>query len=142
MNLDDVRSKIEVLESNRAQIKRLRELSEADFGADPVYLDSALHRLQTSVQALLDVGTYVVGALGRQAPRTSGDLVTMLEEAGCIGAEEGERYRRMVAFRNRVVHLYNRIDAGMVYTILRDHADDIERFRKALVAIIARNPDR
>ena len=141
MNLEDVRSKVEVLEANRDQIRRLREMSAADFGGDTVYLDSALHRLQTSVQALLDIAAYVVGALGRPAPRTSGDLVRLLEDEGCIGADEAERYRRMVAFRNRVVHLYNRIDAGMVYAILRDHAEDLERFRETLVAIIARNPD-
>lgn len=106
MNVNDIRSKIEILEANRAQIHRLREMSAADFAGDPVYLDSAFHRLQTSVQALLDVAAYVTAGLDKPAPRTSGDLLRMLEEAGFIDAEAALRYRRMVAFRNRVVHLY------------------------------------
>lgn len=142
MNLDDVRSKLEVLEANRAQIRRLREMSDSDFGSDPVFLDSALHRLQTSIQALLDVAAYVAGDLGLPAPRTSGDLVRALEQAGHVAPEAARRYRLMVAFRNRVVHLYNRIDPAMVHTILRDHAEDIESFQQVLVGLIRANPDR
>jgi uncharacterized protein YutE (UPF0331/DUF86 family) len=67
--------------------------------------------------------------------------VRILEAEGYIGAEEAERYRRMVAFRNRVVQLYNRIDAGVVQAILRDHAGDIESFRERLLDVIARHPD-
>ena len=141
MNLDDIRSKIEVLEANHVQIRRLREMSEADFASDPAYFDSTLHRLQTSVRALLDMAAYVTAALGMPSPRTSGDLIRLLEEGGYVRAEDATRYRRMVAFRNRIVHLYNRIDAGIVYQMLHDHADDFDRFRETLIAIIVEHPD-
>jgi uncharacterized protein YutE (UPF0331/DUF86 family) len=42
--------------------------------------------------------------------------------------------------RNRVVHLYNGIDASIVYQILQNHAEDIEHLRQTLLDIIARNP--
>ena len=50
MNLDEVRSKLEVLDGNRAQLERLRGLGAEAFQSDVLYLDSALHRLQTSIQ--------------------------------------------------------------------------------------------
>ena len=142
MKLDDVRTKLEVLDANRQQIERLRAMSEAEFMADVVYLDSALHRLQTSIQALLDVGAYVIGSLGLPAPRTSVDIIRALAGAGHIAHDDSERYERMVAFRNRVVHLYNRIDPQLVHAIVRDHAADLDQLRDSLAGIIAAHSDQ
>jgi uncharacterized protein YutE (UPF0331/DUF86 family) len=47
--------------------------------SDSRNLDAALYKLQTAIQALIDVGSHVVGALGRRAPSSSREL---LEEAG------------------------------------------------------------
>ena len=59
MNLNDVRGKLDVLAANQKQLEWLRSLPQADFLADVRNLDSTLHRLQTSIQALLDIAAYV-----------------------------------------------------------------------------------
>jgi uncharacterized protein YutE (UPF0331/DUF86 family) len=141
VNVEDVRSKLEVLESNQRQLERLRAMDEAAFVGDVVYLDSALHRLQTSIQALLDIGAYIIGSLQMPAPRTSADIIRALAARGYLRAEDAEGYERMVAFRNRVVHLYNRIDPGIVYGILQEHVADLERLRGSLVAAITAHRD-
>src|SRR5947209_19633723 len=125
MNIADVRGKLDVIASNERQLKWLGQLSEADFASDARNLDSALHRLQTSIQALLDIGAYIVGSLNLPTPAHSADVLVALRDAGFLDAAATESYIRMVAFRNRVVHLYNRIDPGVVYQILQNNVPDI-----------------
>jgi uncharacterized protein YutE (UPF0331/DUF86 family) len=141
MNIDDVRGKLDVLAANERQLNWLAQLPDADFTRDARNLDSALHRLQTSIQALLDIGAYVVGSLKLPTPQHSSEIITTLRDAGLIDPSAAENYIRMAAFRNRVVHLYNRIDPAFVFDILQKHLQELHQFRQTLLDIIARNPD-
>jgi uncharacterized protein YutE (UPF0331/DUF86 family) len=141
MNTNDVRGKLDVIAANQQQIQWLRALSKEEFAGDVRNLDSALHRLQTTIQALLDISAYIVGSLNLATPQHSADLILALRVAGIIEAAAADDYIRMVAFRNRVVHLYNRIDPDLVYEILQQHTEDLERLRQVLVDTILQHPD-
>ena len=141
MNIEDVRGKLDVLADNERQLNWLAQLPDAEFARDARNLDSALHRLQTSIQALLDIGAYVVGSLKLPTPQHSADIITNLRDGGLIEPIAAENYIRMTAFRNRVVHLYNRIDPAIVLDILQNHLQELHQFRQTLLEIIVRNPD-
>src|SRR5437773_1005524 len=100
MNLEDVRGKLKVVDANQRQLEWLRQLPEKDFVADVRNLDSALHRLQTTIQALLDIGIYVVGGLNLPSPEHSADIILALRDAGIVDGVAADQYQRMVAFRN------------------------------------------
>jgi uncharacterized protein YutE (UPF0331/DUF86 family) len=38
----------------------------------------------------------------------------------------------MVSFRNRIVHMYDEIDPGEIFTILEEHLGDFETFIRAI----------
>jgi uncharacterized protein YutE (UPF0331/DUF86 family) len=112
----------------RAAIEALDGLPRAtreEFLADPRNLAAALHWLQTAIQGLLDIGLILVAAKGLPAPRTSTEVLERLEEAGGLPPGTTVRYRPLIGFRNRVVHLYDRIDPAIVYRILAEDRQDI-----------------
>jgi uncharacterized protein YutE (UPF0331/DUF86 family) len=84
MNINDVRGKLDILAANQQQLQWLRGLLKTDFAADVRNLDSALHRLQTTIQALLDIGAYVISGLNLPSPQDSADIITALRDAGLI----------------------------------------------------------
>ncbi len=47
-----------------------------------------------------------------------------------------ETYIKMSQFRNRIVHLYNHIDAETLYEILTNELGDIKAFYTALLTFI------
>jgi uncharacterized protein YutE (UPF0331/DUF86 family) len=141
MYVNDVRGKLDIIAANQRQLEWLRNLPESDFHADARNLDSALYHLQTSIQALVDIAAYVVGGLNLPTPQHTADVFVALRDAGLLDPTATANYARMVAFRNRVVHLYNRVDATMVYAILHSHVPDIDALRQALLDIIASKPD-
>jgi uncharacterized protein YutE (UPF0331/DUF86 family) len=96
-----------------------------EFLADRRNLPSALHWLQTAIQALIDIGLVVVAARGLPPPRTSGEVLERLEAAGAVPHGTAQHYLPIIGFRNRVVHLYDRVDPAIVYRIAVEDRGDL-----------------
>ncbi len=97
-------------------------------------MQATLHLLQTSVQALIDVGAYLVAQLALPTPATSLAVLEVLEAAGKLPAGTATKYAPAIGFRNRVVHLYERIDERRVYEVLTQHRVDLARLLDLLLA--------
>ncbi|HLC16687.1 MAG TPA: DUF86 domain-containing protein [Thermodesulfovibrionia bacterium] len=132
----DVQSKIDIILDNIEKLNLLKIKTYEDFISDFRNIDSALHRLQTSIQALLDTGSYIVASLGLKTPNTSAEIIEILKDAGYIPAEKAKTYITMAQFRNRIVHFYNHIDRKVLYDILTNELDDIKEFYAILLKII------
>ena len=86
---------------------------------------------------LIDVGSHVVSALGLGAPETSLDLLARLERAGRLPPGAAARFGKMFSFRNRVVHLYDRVDDARVYEIVTQDLGDLEELATLLIDALA-----
>ena len=139
MNQRDIQIKIDVILDNLEKLNALKAKKYDDFTSDFRNTDSALHRLQTSIQALLDIGSYIIAHLGLRTPNTNSEIIEILSEAGHISKDEAETFIRMSQFRNRIVHIYNQIDTKMLYDILLNELDDIKVFYANLLKIIKKH---
>jgi uncharacterized protein YutE (UPF0331/DUF86 family) len=133
---EDVQHKLEIIPENIEKIEILRAKDYREFCSDFRNVDSALHRLQTSIQALIDIGSYIIAELGLRTPSFSAEVIDILTEAGFIKPEDQVRYISMVQFRNRVVHVYNNIDLKVFHGILQQEIADIRRLYQTLLQII------
>lgn len=136
MRQEDIQTKIDVIIENLEKLSSLKAKTYADFISDFRNIDSTLYILQTSIQALLDIGSYIIANFGLKMPNTNADIIKILSDAGYIPEEKIESYTDMSKFRNRIVHLYNHIDTETLYKILTDEFDDIKDFYKNLLEII------
>ena len=136
MNRQDIQSKIDVIIDNLEKLHLLKSKTYNDFISDFRNTDSALHRLQTSIQALLDIGSYIIASLGLRTPNTNAEIIEILGEAGHIPTEKTKVYIQMRQFRNRIVHLYNHIDIKSLYDILINELNDVKEFYIKLLEII------
>lgn len=137
----DVQTKLDVIPENLEKLEILRSKSYEDFISDFRNIDSALHRLQTCIQALLDIGGYIIASLGLKTPGFNAEIIEILRDSGYIDPQKAEAYIKMVQFRNRVVHLYNSIDVDLLHQILVNEIEDIKSLFKILIEIIEKNPD-
>jgi len=139
MNIRDVERKIEVIQDNLDKLAQLRSLAKEEFLGDWRNTDATLHRLQTSIQALLDIGGYIIASLGLRTPGTGAEIIEVLAEGGFIPGDKTRTFIQMCGFRNRIVHLYNRVDYSVLYDILSNELDDIRGFLALLLAIFDNN---
>ncbi len=91
MKKEDVQSKLDLIPENLEKLEILRALSYEEFISDFRNVDSTLHRLQTSIQALIDIGGYVIASLGLRTPSSSAEVIDILVERGLLPKERRDR---------------------------------------------------
>lgn len=62
------------------------------------------------------------------------EVFGILEEAGLVPAGTASRMTPIVGLRNRIVHLYERIEARRVYEILTEPRNDLREILALLLA--------
>ena len=135
MNGAGLAFRLGVLRENPGRLAEIPQATYAEFVADFRNVDSALHRLQTSIQALVDIAFYKLGKRGLTPPTTSREILVELESDKALPPGTANRFAPLFAFRNRVVHLYDRIDPQRVWEILTRHRQDLAALLELLLAI-------
>jgi uncharacterized protein YutE (UPF0331/DUF86 family) len=141
MRREDVESKLDIIPENLEKLRVLGAMSYEEFISDFRNIDSALHRLQTSIQAFVDLGGYIIASLGLRTPGTSGEVIEILVERGLLPKEQRDRHVSMIQFRNRIVHFYNNIDLKILYQILQEELVDIRELYRIFIQIIEEHRD-
>jgi uncharacterized protein YutE (UPF0331/DUF86 family) len=141
MKKEDVENKLDIIPENLEKLEILRAMGYEEFTSDFRNIDSALHRFQTSIQALVDIGGYIIASLGLRTPGNSGEVIDILVEHGLLNAAQRDRYISMIQFRNRIVHFYNDIDLKILYQILQEEVVDIRELYRTLILIIEDHPE-
>ncbi len=136
MKKKDIQTKIDIILNNLEKLNSLKTKTYEDFTSDFRNINSTLYMLQTSIQALLDIGSYIIANFGLKMPDTNAEIIKILSDAGYIPEEKIETYTDMSKFRNRIVHLYNHIDTEELYNILVNELNDIKEFYINLLKII------
>jgi uncharacterized protein YutE (UPF0331/DUF86 family) len=110
-------------------VRELRALARpADIPVDKVQQRFAEHTLQIAVQTVLDVASHIVSDERLGEPRTNRELVDLLERHGWLPADLAAVMRRMVGFRNILVHGYETVDVAIVRDVVEHRLDDLLRF--------------
>lgn len=136
-----MQSKLDIIPENLEKLEIIRAMGYEKFTSDFRNIDSALHRFRTSIQALVDIGGYIIASLGLRTPGTSGEVIDILLEHGLLNAEQRDRYISSIQFRNRIVHFYNNIDLKVLYQILQEELLDIRELSRTLILVIEEHPE-
>ena len=95
--------------------------------------DIVLLNLQRAVQAAIDLAAHVVATEAYGLPASVADAFSLLEGQGVLDALLAERLRRMVGFRNILIHNYRAVDPAIVETIIARRLDDLRAFSARIV---------
>ena len=116
-------------------VRELRELSRpSQIPRDKVQQRFAEHTLQIAIQAILDVASHIVSDERLGEPRTNRELMDLLERHGWLPSELAATMRRMVGFRNVLVHGYEIVDVAVVQEIVERRLDDLLQFATVIRA--------
>jgi uncharacterized protein YutE (UPF0331/DUF86 family) len=129
---DLVAKKLALIETCVADLRRL---AKVDALADDVREQRFVeHTLQIAIQAAIDVASHLVSDLRLGEPRTNRELFDLLEHGGIVAPALAATLRRMVGFRNVVVHGYDTVDLGIVRDVLENRLGDLLAFAAAVRA--------
>ena len=136
MNKQDVQINFDIIDDNLGKLETLSSLTRDEFMADFRNLDATVRRLQTSIEALVDISRYVIRSLGLPSASAYRQVPVVLADAGYIDETSAGIYDRMVRFRNLIVHHYYRVDPEDIYNILTNNLSDLQSWCTTLLEII------
>jgi len=115
-------------------LEGLAETPWERFTTDPEKYGSTERFLQLAVGVLDDLGAHVV-ARARLGPVSSyGDVPARLMDAGHLTESQARTWRRIIGFRNVLVHDYLDVDLTIVYDVLQNRLGDLRDLHRTLLA--------
>ncbi len=107
------------------ELKKLSRLGESELVSDVHKLNSAKYLLIVGIEAAIDLCNHLISMNKFRQPEGYADTFRVMEEVGIIGSEFADRLEMMARFRNRLVHIYWKIDDDFIYKILDEDIDDL-----------------
>lgn len=134
-----VRAKLVALD---AYLSRLRGLATMDLA---VYLDDRAYEgrylVQAAAQACIDMANHLIASEGWAPATEFREAFTRLGEHDVLTTEHVARMQDLTGLRNRLVHLYDDVDDGIVHAALVEGLDDLEQFATTIAGLVPRDDD-
>jgi uncharacterized protein YutE (UPF0331/DUF86 family) len=130
------------MKSSLLRLKNLSLLTQEEFVRDPDKVGSAKYHFIVAIESIIDMGNHVISRNGLRIPEDYADTFGVLQEAGIIDPAFSEKLVKMSKFRNRLVHMYWKIDDVVVYDILQNYLEDFETFFGMLARYLGLNNSR
>ena len=128
---------VELLEKKLAFIetcvRELRQLSQPARIAHDIREERFVaHTLQIAIQAALDIASHIMSDERLDEPRTNQELFDLLQRHHWLSSALTETMRKMVGFRNIVMHGYQSVDPAIMRDIVEHRLDDFLAFTAAI----------
>jgi uncharacterized protein YutE (UPF0331/DUF86 family) len=125
--------KLERAESYLKNIRRKEDPGISLFINDSDLQSIILFNLIQAIQACIDIGSHIISDSEWETPATQADIFEILAARKVITRPLAAKMIRMVGFRNRIVHEYEKTDMKIVHAVWKKHSADIESFCRAAV---------
>lgn len=94
---------------------------------DEFGMDGMLYRVQTSIDAAMDITAMLVRDIGIDVSDDY-ENIDILRENGVIDTELAEDLKRLNGMRNAIVHKYGRVDTELILQNLERVKEQLRRF--------------
>lgn len=125
--------KIERIETYLKQVRQKKDPGFEVFKKDKDLQSVVLFNLIQSIQACIDIGSHIISDSEWEAPGSQADIFEILSQKKIITKPLSQRMIKMIGFRNRIVHEYEKIDLRIAYEVWRKNIKDIEKYCKSVV---------
>ena len=114
------------------------------FLENPIIYASTERFLHLAIESCLNIGNRLLSIYQFQfpveTPQTYSDIFRQMNRIGIIDDKFTDRLIMMTKYRNRLVHLYWKLDNEITYKILQDSIEDFKNYEKAIVAFLKNHP--
>lgn len=128
--------KLSELEQYLLQINEFSDITTAEYSSDWKAQRIVDRTLQMMIETCLDIAGHIISNEGYRVPESYADMFNVLQENAIISEALLSALNKMAKFRNIVVHHYDKIDPGIVITILRNNLGDFNRFKTAIITYL------
>ena len=109
------RKKLLLLESKREELKGFPKKNFENFKKDLLLQKAVEKMLEELIQICIDIGKHIVSDEHLGVPDSNRGLMDILKEQKVITTSTQALMKKMIGFRNILVHGYEKVDVATVY---------------------------
>ena len=128
-----LKTKIAHINKSVERLSQKADVSLKEFKSDTDLQDVVTHNLQLAIQGAIGIASHIISDEGWGVPNTLVGLFDILKEHKVLDEKTTDIMRRMVGFRNIIVHEYDEVDLDKVHQILASRLDDFSSFMKQII---------
>ncbi|MCW2278843.1 type VII toxin-antitoxin system HepT family RNase toxin [Heliophilum fasciatum] len=125
---DKLRTKLNYIQKNVEELEIIKHFSYQEFLEKPFCFAASLRYLQVAIEAMTDVVMHIIARERIGLPQHHGHAVELLVQKGIFSSEFGLTLRKMIRFRNRIVHIYDEVDERSIYEVIQSHLQEFHEF--------------
>ena len=131
-----IRKRLNKLDEYLSILGKLRRYSFEEFIADAERYGSAERFLHLAIESVTDMGNHVIAELELGIVNSYSDIPKIMAERGYMSPDLKETWIRMIGFRNALVHEYVDIDRKIVYHVLQNNIQDLEKLKQSFAQFL------
>ncbi len=85
---------------------------------------------------MIDMANMIIALQRLGKPETNAEAFEILASNGIISEDSKEKFIVITKFRNRIFHMYNKVDDSEIYDILQNSLSAFESFIKEILSQI------
>jgi len=136
LNEELIRSRCQEIEESIGRLESIGEKTKEAFLNDRDAQDIASYRLLVAIEAALNLCYHITAKRLKKVPEDYAECFEILSEAGIIPTQLSERLQKTALFRNLLVHIYWKIDYGIVYDIIQYGIKDLRSFSELVAGLL------
>ncbi|ELY61108.1 type VII toxin-antitoxin system HepT family RNase toxin [Natronolimnohabitans innermongolicus] len=129
---DVVVDRLELINQYSNECKKMRNVSRDEYLEDIVLQRAVERSLMNAIQSCIDLASHIRANENLGTAETSREEIEALVEADIIATETGAKLAEAVGFRNHLAHRYGDVDHDLVYDVLQDDLEWIDRFQQEI----------
>jgi uncharacterized protein YutE (UPF0331/DUF86 family) len=124
-------SKLQTLEELLGELRSLGRITSGRLEQDWLTRRAVERNLQVLTEIVIDVCQRLISLAGQTPAATSVDAIQRCVQLGVLSSMEP--FRKMIQFRNFIVHRYERIDVAILAEIVNNRLEDFGTFRRQVL---------
>ena len=129
---------LQKLEDYLKSLKPYKKIDQKELEESNELLAFIERRLQLAAQVCIDLGNHLISIYSFKSPESYAEIFDILAKEKVISKELSLTMRKIVGFRNILVHDYLSVDVKIVKDVLHNTLGYFERFSSAIVRFIKR----
>ncbi len=130
---------INKIQSIQRCVQRAREEYQSDpdgFDANYSKQDAAVLNILRACEQAIDLANHIIKVHKMGIPSSSAESFDLLRQKYVIDSALSEKLKKMIHFRNTIIHQYQKMDVEVVKSVIHSDLDDLIQFGDRIMEFI------
>lgn len=142
IDVELVSERLTYIQNMLSRLGRFRKIPRGQFVADEDAKELSAYELQTCIEAMTEISSHLVAALGLEKPAERRDAPIVLSKHGILPRALAEHLAQAVSMRNKIVHGYLDLDSGELYNATHGDLTHLQEFCSLISTFIEKQEKR